>query len=93
MGLLDKLLSGQTTLTPYNGNNPNINLLATNQSPLHDNYSITGNGAENVNNLYQQYLDGTGNLLPTPSQLDLGGNPPSISPSGQALPYTLNQPQ
>jgi len=31
--------------------------------------------------------------LPTPSQLDLGGTSPTISRTGQALPYTLNQPQ
>jgi hypothetical protein len=42
---------------------------------------------------YQQYLDGTLNILPTPSQLDLEGKTPTISPTGQALPYTLNQPR
>lgn len=99
MGLLDKLRSGDTNLTPYDGDTPNINLLATYQSPLHDSYSITGNGAEAVNNLYQQYLDGTGNILPTPSQLDLNAVPPTRSPQwwrgapAQSLPYTLNQPQ
>ena len=46
-----------------------------------------------------KYLDGVNNLLPTPSQLDLGGQIPPIAPqffnnsTAQKLPYTLNQPQ
>jgi hypothetical protein len=30
--------------------------------------------------------------LPPPSQLDLGGIPPSVSPTGQGLPYINNLP-
>ena len=93
MGLIDKLQQGGTTLTPYNGNTPPINPLATPQSLMHDSYSITGQNAGAVNNALQQYLDGVNNVLPTPSQLDLGGTTQTISPSGQALPYTLNQPR
>jgi len=93
MGLLDKLQHGESNLTPFNGATPAVNQLATAQSPLHDSYSVTGNNAMGVNSLFQQYLDGTNNVLPTPSQLDLGGVNPTISPTGQALPYTLNQPK
>jgi len=93
MGLLDRLQGGGSNLSQYNGNTPPINPLATQQSKLHDSYSITGQNADSVNTDYQQYLDGTGNILPTPSQLDLNGNPPTITPSGQSLPYIFNQPQ
>ena len=93
MGLLDKLQQGASNLTPFNGNTPLTNPLATAQSKMYDSYSITGQNASVVNSEYQQYLDGANNLLPTPSQLDLGGVNPSISPTGQALPYTLNQPR
>jgi hypothetical protein len=93
MGLLDKLQQGASNLTPYNGTTPAVNPLATAQSKMHDSYSITGQNANAVNSDYQRYLDGANNLLPTPSQLDLGGVPPTITPTGQALPYTLNQPR
>ena len=93
MGLLDKLQQGDSNLTPFDGATPKINPLATAQSKMHDSYSITGQNAGTVNSDYQQYLDGSNNLLPTPSQLDLGGTTPSVSPTGQALPYTLNQPK
>ena len=93
MGLLDKLTNGDSILTPFNGNTPPTNPLATAQSKMHDSYSITGQNMGAVNADYQQYLDGANNMLPTPSQLDLGGQVPNISPTGQALPYTLNQPR
>lgn len=99
MGLLDKLQQGASNLTPFNGNTPPINPLATVQSPMHDSYSITGQNASAVNADYQQYLDGVNNVLPTPSNLDLGGQIPTFASqffnnsSTQALPYTLNQPR
>jgi hypothetical protein len=93
MGLIDKLQQGDSNLTPFAGATPPTNPLATAQSKMHDSYSITGQNAGVVNSEYQQYLDGANNLLPTPSQLDLGGKAPTISPTGQALPYTLNQPR
>ena len=93
MGLLDKLQQGDSTLTSYNGNTPPVNPLATAQSKMHDSYSITGQNSGVVNTDYHAYNDGTNNNLPTPSQLDLGGVAPKITPSGQALPYTLNQPR
>ena len=92
MGLINKLQNGESNLTAFNGNTPSTNILATAQSPMHDSYSITGENAGGVNNLYQQYLDGAPNMLPTPSQLDLGGVPPTVAPSGQALPYMNNLP-
>jgi hypothetical protein len=93
MGLIDKLQQGDSNLTPFNGSTPPTNQLATAQSKMHDSYSVTGQNANIVNSEYQQYLDGTNNILPLPSQLDLNGATPTLSPSGQALPYSLNQPQ
>lgn len=92
MGLIDKLTSQGSNLTAYNGSTPSINPLATAQSQLHDAYSITGDNFNVVNGDYQQYLDGVGNILPTPSNLDINGVPPTISPSGQGLPYLNNLP-
>jgi len=76
MGLLDKLQQQGSPLTSYNGTTPNINPLATPQSPLQI-YSLNGVDFGNVNNAYQQYLDGAINNLPQPSQLDLNGNTPT----------------
>jgi hypothetical protein len=92
MGLLDKLINKDSNLTPFDGATPPTNPLSTAQSKMHDSYSITGNNSSDVNSSYQGYLDGTVNLLPTPSRLDLGGTPPSVSPTGQPLPYNTNQP-
>jgi hypothetical protein len=93
MGLLDKLQHGDSNLTSYNGATPRVNPLATAQSKMHDSYSITGQDAGTVNTDYHAYNDGVNQNLPTPSNLDLGGTTPKIAPSGQALPYTLNQPR
>jgi hypothetical protein len=92
MGLLTKLQQSGSNLTQYDGNTPPINPLATNASQMHDSYSITGNNFNVVNSGYQQYLDGTGNFLPTPSNLDLNGVPPTVSRNGQLLPYLNNRP-
>jgi len=91
MGLLTKLTTQGSNFTAYDGVTPTPNPLSTPQSPLQI-YSLNGAGFQNVNNAYQQYLDGAQNNLPTPSTLDLNGQDPTISPTGQALPYTLNQP-
>jgi hypothetical protein len=99
MGLLDKLINKDSNLTPFDGATPQTNPLATAQSKMHANYSITGQNAGTVNSEYQQYLDGTNNILPNPSKLDLNGVIPPIAPKfftnsqAQKLPYTLNQPQ
>ena len=91
MGLLDKLQQSGSNLTSYDGGTPSINQLATNQSQLQL-YSLNGNFQGQVNSGYQQYLDGTGNILPFPSQLDLNGEVPTVTPRGQALPYNNNKP-
>ncbi len=92
MGLLDKLQNQGSTLTAYDGATPSINPLATPQSQMHTGYSVNGANFSNVNGAYQEYLDGTPNFLPTPSQLDLNGGTPTVSPSGQGLPYLNNLP-
>jgi hypothetical protein len=92
MGLLTKLQQSGSNLTQYDGNTPSINPLATNASQMHNSYSVTGDNFNTVNSSYQQYLDGTGNILPSPSQLDLNGVTPTITPRGQALPYNNNKP-
>ena len=82
MGLKDKL---QTQGSPYsiaNGGTVPVNPLATRQSKLHADgnlpgYSLNGANAQTVNTQYQQYVDGTNNILPLPSQLDLNGTTPT----------------
>jgi hypothetical protein len=91
MGLLNKLQQSGSNLTSYDGNTPSTNQLATQQSQLQL-YSLNGDFQGQVNSNYQQYLDGTGNILPSPSQLDLNGAVPSVTPRGQALPYNNNKP-
>jgi hypothetical protein len=76
MGLLDKLQQQGSSLTAYDGATPTINPLATPQSQLQT-YSLNGANGNEVNNAYQQYLDGVINNLPQPSQLDLNGATPS----------------
>ena len=76
MGLLDKLQQQGSPLTAYDGATPTINPLVTPQSQLQT-YSLNGANGNEVNNAYQQYLDGAINNLPQPSQLDLNGNTPT----------------
>jgi hypothetical protein len=82
MGLLDKLTQQGTLYSiTGNGSTPSTNVGATQQSKLHANgekpgYSINGNFAEEVTKAYASYVDGTANVLPQPSQLDLNGGPP-----------------
>ena len=72
MGLLTKLtLTGSPLCISNNGGSVPVNPLSTDQSLLHDEYSITGNNFAIVNSQYQTYIDGTVNLLPQPSQLDV----------------------
>ena len=91
MALLDKLTKQGSSLTSYNCATPIVNPLATQQSQLQT-YSLNGANSTVVNSSYQEYLDGTVNTLPSPSQLDLNGVTPTISPSGQVLPYSINTP-
>ena len=71
MGLLDLLPSSNLGL---HGTTPGLTPSAQPGSTLHDVYSITGNPAQTQ-------------VQPAPSVLDLNGVPPTVSPSGQQLPY------
>lgn len=61
MGLQDKLLKGESSLTSFNGARPPVE--DKSQSKLHYNYSINGN-PELLGN-------------PSPSELDLNGQTPA----------------
>jgi hypothetical protein len=81
MGLLDKLTTQGSNLSAYDGTNPPVNPLATQQSKLHADgnapgYSLDGANANLVTTQYNGYDDGTPNQIPLPSQLDLNGNTP-----------------
>jgi hypothetical protein len=81
MGLLDKLTTEGSNLSAYDGNNPAVNPLATQQSKLHADgnapgYSLNGANANLVTTQYNGYEDGTPNQIPFPSQLDLNGTTP-----------------
>jgi hypothetical protein len=119
MGLKDKLTTqgskftypaDGTTAVPYTPSYvPPVNPLATQQSKLHADaagtpgYSLNGNDANGISNLYNQYKDGISNtipLYPNGSGLDLNGGIPPLQTSPvqigqtgpQALPYINNQP-
>jgi len=82
MGLLDKLTIEGSALSAYDGAQPPVNPLATQQSKLHADgnapgYSLNGANANLVTNQYNEYEDGTPNQIPLPSQLDLNGNTPA----------------
>ena len=83
MGLLDKVINGDSLLTSYNGNTPPTNPLTTGQSKLLYPYSVNGADRSDVNDAYQSYLDGANNPLPNPSQL---------APSGKSAKYLDNIP-
>ena len=76
MGLIDLLPTSNLGL---DGATPAQIPSANPNSTLHNIYSITGNPAQT-----QQQ--------PAPSVLDLDGVPPTISPTGQGLPYINNLP-
>ena len=94
-----------SNLTPYNGDNPSINILSTWYSELHADqsgqpgYSLTGTNQLGIAALYTEYNDGVNNALPPSSLLDLSGQTPSIAPAyfsnsqPQNLPYILNTPE
>ena len=80
MGLLTKLTTTGSPLSIANGLPIAINPLATNSSTLHvdgtaPGYSLDGSGTAIVNGQYQAYVDGTPNMLPAPTTLDLPGAP------------------
>ena len=76
MGLLNLLPTSNLGL---DGATPALIPSAQPGSTLHNIYSITGNPAQTQ-------------AQPAPSVLDLSGVPPTISPSGQGLPYINNLP-
>jgi len=81
MSLLNKLTQQGSQLSIANGGPVSVNPLATAQSKLHADgnapgYSLDGSNQAVVNSDYQGYVDGTGNILPPPSQLDLNGTTP-----------------
>ena len=83
MGLLDKLTTQGGSVYSYgNGQTPNINPGATQQSKLHADgntpgYSLDGSDFSEVNSAFQQYNDGVNNILPQPSLLDINGAIPT----------------
>ena len=88
-GLLDKLTTDGSVYSYGNGQTPNTNPGATQQSKLHADgsqagYSLNGSDFNDVNTAFQSYNDGTTNALPLPSQLDLNGQRPT--------PYSDNGP-
>jgi hypothetical protein len=76
MGLLDLLPTSNLGL---DGATPSLVPSAQPGSTLHNIYSITGTPAQTQ-------------TQPAPSALDLDGVPPTVSPSGQGLPYLSNLP-
>jgi hypothetical protein len=97
MGLLDKLTTQGSAYTAYDGTNPPTNPLATQQSKLHADgnapgYSLNGAQASTVSTQFNAYDDGITNPLPLPSQLDMNGTIPAVSPGGQGIPYLNNLP-
>lgn len=97
MGLLNMLTTQGSNLSAYDGGTPSVNPLATQQSKLHADgnapgYSLDGTNSSLVTNQYNAYEDGTPNQIPLPSQLDMNGSIPPVSPGGQGLPYLNNLP-
>jgi len=76
MGLLNLLPTSNLGL---HGSTPGVIPSAQPGSTLHDVYSITGTPGQNQPE-------------PAPSHLDLNGVPPTVSPSGQGLPYLNHLP-
>ena len=82
MGLLNMLTTQGSNLSTYDGAQPPVNPLATQQSKLHADgntpgYSLDGANANLVTTQYNGYDDGTPNQIPLPSLLDLNGVAPT----------------
>lgn len=81
MGIRTMLTMQGSPLSYNNGQTPAINRLATTLSTMHvdgnqPGYSLSGRTFTGTNNAFQRYHDGTANILPQPSQLDLNGLTP-----------------
>tara|TARA_R110001599_G_scaffold117706_1_gene286268 strand:+ start:55 stop:288 length:234 start_codon:yes stop_codon:yes gene_type:complete len=68
MGLLNKLQNDGSTLSEFGGATPPISTGATDQSTLHNQYSL--NGAPSMTDMYFN------STLPNPAALDLDGVTP-----------------
>ena len=82
MGLLDILTNQGSSLTAYNGTQPAINQLATQQSKLHADgnqpgYSLNGSNSNEVTAMNNAYNNGGAITLSNPSNLDLNGAQPT----------------
>jgi hypothetical protein len=91
MGLLDKLKTGGSNQSKYNGSTPPTNVGATKQSKLHafgdtPGYSMDGDYRSEVTNAYVSYDDGYNNALPQPSQLDLKANSAALVKYNEVRP-------
>jgi hypothetical protein len=80
MSLLNKLKTGGSNQSKYNGSTPPTNVGATKESKLHaygntPGFSLDGSYPTDVTAAYVSYDDGYNNALPRPSQLDLFGSP------------------
>ena len=97
MGLLTQLTTAGSNLSKHDGATPPTNPLSTKSSTLHANgnragYSLDGSTFSTVNPQYTSYEDGVINAIPQPSLLDLNGLTPTVTPTGQKLPYIDNIP-
>lgn len=80
MSLKDKLSTGGSNFTTWNGSTPNTNVGATKQSLLHADggnekhgYSTNGDYFPTVNAANNAYVNGGSFPLPQPSNLDMAG--------------------
>jgi len=78
-----KLETNGSVYTSYDGSTPSTNPLATIASQMHATqagsagYSLNGSGQSTVQAGWASYNDGSVNLLPNPSNLDLNGATPA----------------
>lgn len=68
MGLLNKLQNDGSNLSEFDGTTPPVSIGATDQSTLHNQYSLNGNPS-----MAEMYFQST---LPNPAALDLDGVTP-----------------
>ena len=68
-----------TSYSAYNGETPKTNPLTTKQSQLHNSYSIDGKNGSEVLKQYNRYLTKEPDVLPQPSEYDLGGKVPTTA--------------
>jgi hypothetical protein len=79
MDLIEMLTKKGTSYSAYNGETPKTNPLTTKQSQLHNSYSIDGKNGSEVLKQSNRYLTGENDILPQPSEYDLGGKTPTTA--------------